>query len=336
MVNKYGPPAPQSAAEQRTRSQKQDGADPLAAHKATQQPASSAAQDSYQGVSGSVPALFRTQAETSSSPESPAYSEDPTSPSPPPAAEPTLAEIMMAIKDVKTSLTIQMESIHIDFSLLKQDVHNLRDRTGEVEGRVSSLEDVVHPLSATMRTATDELGALRAKLDDLENRSRRNNLRFVGFPEKSEGSRPERFLHQWLRDVFGMEEFSRTFEIERAHRTPPRAPQPGAPPRSLIAKFLNFRDKVAILRLAREKGPLKFNGNNISIYPDFSAEVQRQRVSFAAVKDRLRNEGLPYAMLFPAKLRIIHEGKAHFCTCPKDAMAWLDARFGKRPRHRLN
>lgn len=117
---------------------------------------------------------------------------------------------------------------------------------------------------------------------------------------------------------------------------PPHPPQPRVPPRSLTAKFLNFRDKVAILRLAREKGPLKFNGNNISIYPDFSAEVQRQRMSFAAVKDRLRKEGAPYAMLFPAKLRIIYEGKAHFCSCPKEAMSWLDSRLGKQPRQRRN
>lgn len=36
------------------------------------------------------------------------------------------------------------------------------------------------------RTATDELVTLQAKLD--------NNLHFVGFPERSEGYRPEQFL----------------------------------------------------------------------------------------------------------------------------------------------
>lgn len=45
---------------------------------------------------------------------------------------------------------------------------------------ISSLKDTVHPL-AIVHTATDELVTLKAKLDDVENRSRRNNLSFVGF-----------------------------------------------------------------------------------------------------------------------------------------------------------
>lgn len=76
-----------------------------------------------------------------------------------------------------------------------------------------------------------------------------------------------------------------------------------------MAWILNFQDKVTILRLAREKGPLKCNGNTISVYPDFSADVQHQRISFEGVKARLRTEGLPYAMLFPAKLPVIYDGK---------------------------
>lgn len=131
---------------------------------------------------------------------------------------------MLAIKDCKASLTVQMESIHIDFSLLKQDIQNLWERTGEAEECISSLEDTVHPSAATVCTVTDELVTLRAKLDDLENRSERNNLRFGGFPERSEGSRPERFLHTWLRDVLGVEVLSHAFEIKRAHRAPLQDP----------------------------------------------------------------------------------------------------------------
>lgn len=48
----------------------------------------------------------------------------------PPASEPTLAQIISAIQDCKATLTAQMETIHIDFSLLKQDVQHLRDSTG--------------------------------------------------------------------------------------------------------------------------------------------------------------------------------------------------------------
>lgn len=49
----------------------------------------------------------------------------------------------------------------------------------------------------------------------------------------------------------------------------------------------------------------------MSVYPDFSVEVQRQRNS-SAVKTHLGTEGLSYAMLFHTKLHIIYDGKAYF------------------------
>lgn len=82
-------------------------------------------------------------------------------------AEPTLAEIMCAIKDCKASLTTQMETIYIDLSLLKQDVQTLCERTGAAEESISSIEDTLYPLFATVRVAKDEMESLKAKLNDL-------------------------------------------------------------------------------------------------------------------------------------------------------------------------
>lgn len=126
MVNKYGPPAPQSAAVQLAKYPREDGADPSAKPEATLQPSPISAQLSTSGASDSLPAVFHTKADLLTSLDSPTCSEDCNSPGPP-SSEPTLAETMLAIKDCKASLTVQMESIHIDFSLLKIDVQNLRE-----------------------------------------------------------------------------------------------------------------------------------------------------------------------------------------------------------------
>lgn len=39
-------------------------------------------------------------------------------------------------------------------------------------------------------------------------------------------------------------------------------------------------------------------------------------------------------MLFPTELRIIYDGKAHFYTNPKEAMVWLNDRYGNVLRRR--
>lgn len=43
-----------------------------------------------------------------------------------------------------------------------------------------------------------------------------------------------------------------------------------------------------ILRLAREKQNIRFNGAHISFYPDFSSDVQKRRACFTDVKKRLQ------------------------------------------------
>lgn len=73
------------------------------------------------------------------------------------------------------------------------------------------------------------------KLDvDVEIRSRQN-LRIVGFPEKSEEAAPEHFLHTWLKETLGQDTISSLFSIERAYRTPLCPLTAGASPRPIIA-----------------------------------------------------------------------------------------------------
>lgn len=62
----------------------------------------------------------------------------------------------------------------------------------------------------------------------------------------------------------------------------------------------------------------------MSFYPDFSADVQKRRMLFQDIKRRLRTLQLPYAMLYPAKLRVVALKATHFFESPKDANRWLD------------
>lgn len=135
----------------------------------------------------------------------------------------------------------------------------------------------------------------------MEDRQRRNYVRFVGFPEKAEGKQPEDFLELWLKDNMVDTMFSCLLAIERAHRIPSKPP-PGAHPRLIIACILHFRDPESILRAARTGGDLQYNGNRISIYPDCSAATQKQRASFIHVEKKAPRltPGIQYAV--PGKI----------------------------------
>ncbi len=50
------------------------------------------------------------------------------------------------------------------------------------------------------------------------------------------------------------------------------------------------------MNCVQKRGQLVFNGRRISIYPNFSAAVQKKRKLFAPVKKKLQVAGIRYAM----------------------------------------
>lgn len=99
---------------------------------------------------------------------------------------------------------------------------------------------------------------------------------------------------------------------------------PGAPPRPVLIKLLHFKDRDIILWQARDLEGAGINGCRVSFYPDFSAEVQKRRMQFQDVKRRLRALQVPYAMLYPARLRAAALCATHFFKAPKDAFSWIE------------
>lgn len=88
--------------------------------------------------------------------------------------------------------------------------------------------------------------------------------------------------------------------------------------------MLYFRDRDNILALARIGGGVDVNGSKCSFYPDYFVEVQKLRGQYMEVKRQLRNFKIPYAMLYPNKLRIVVKGQTMFFDNSKTAASWMD------------
>lgn len=66
------------------------------------------------------------------------------------------------------------------------------------------------------------------------------------------------------------------------------------------------------------------DNSKMSLFPDFSAKVQKQRAQFNDVKKRLRSLELQYSMLYLARLRVVARDEVNFFEKPTLAMQWLD------------
>lgn len=242
--------------------------------------------------------------------------------------EPTLRDILSAVTVCNKSishLTDEVKGVKAEISYVRQDMQKLRERTAAIESRVSVMEDDLVPMQRDLKYNCHVVDQHAARLDDLENRMRRNNVRALGFPERIEGKDPVTFIEQWLLNTFGKDAFSPLFAVERAHRVPSRPLPPGNHPRAFLFKLLNYKDRDAILAKARTMGgKLAIENSKISLFPDFSAELQKQRAKFMDVKRRLRDLNLPYAMLYPARLRVVALGETRFFDRPDMAAQWLD------------
>ena len=236
--------------------------------------------------------------------------------------------ILKAIKESKDAVERKVEEVRVDVSLLRQDLRGVADRVTEAETRISTAEDEITQLRIQVNQLLKSSVILEERAEDAENRSRRNNLRLVGIPEGIDTLDMAQLVEDWFRTWVAGEALSGNFAIERAHRSLGARPPPGAPPRAIIARILNFRDRDAILRAARKAQELRFQNSKIMIFPDYSRAVQSRRRSFEEVKQKLRTMNIQYMLLFPARLKVIHHSKTLFFDSPNQAWEWATEEHG--------
>ncbi|KAJ8002296.1 hypothetical protein DPEC_G00178410 [Dallia pectoralis] len=171
----------------------------------------------------------------------------------------------------------------------------------QIEMSLNDVENRLLNLESTCTVLARENEALKLKADDLENRSRPNNIRVTDLPEKAEGSLPSAFMEAFLVETFRTEAFPAPPPVDRAHRIAIPRRKPDDPPRPFIARIHRYRDKERILKLARESGPLSFRGSEVHIYPDYSAEVSRKRAAYYTVKSQLRSGGFGLSDVLPCQ-----------------------------------
>ncbi|KAK1885755.1 LINE-1 type transposase domain containing protein 1 [Dissostichus eleginoides] len=118
---------------------------------------------------------------------------------------------------------------------------NTEERLGDTEDRTARLERSVAFL-------LHQGAKLAAKCEDLESRSRRNNVRIHGIPEGSEKNDTIGFISGFIRSSLQIPA-EVDIRIERAHRSLLAKPKENtAPPRAIIVCFLDYRVKEQVIK----------------------------------------------------------------------------------------
>ena len=106
-----------------------------------------------------------------------------------------LSELTQSIHTViKTELQTALSPLNSTLNQVKSLCETHEERIGGIEATLDQSEPRLALVEARLATIQAENAWLKEKVDDLENRSRRLNLRVVGIPERVEGANPVGFM----------------------------------------------------------------------------------------------------------------------------------------------
>ena len=240
--------------------------------------------------------------------------------------EPGLAKALeLMTNKLMTAINDKLEPLAKTVLSHTTELKRANDRLDEAEARVLQLETANEPYAERIVALERKVESLHDHVDELENRGRRKNIRIFNLPENIEGGNALDFFENWLPDFLGMDTKRGRVKLERAHRS--LMPKPGSDqrPRPIIIRFHAFPDKQRAMAAVRRKaagGDITLEERKISFYHDLSAAVLRKRKEFYEAKQRLRQIGADYSMLFPAKLQVSLNGTKKTFLSPTEALAF--------------
>lgn len=210
-------------------------------------------------------------------------------------------------KKALARLETNMKELVERTTTLEQPVEHVEERLGDMEDKTARLEKMANFLF-------HQQGKLAVKCEDLESRSRRNNIRIHGIPEGSEKNDMIRFITDFIHSTLQIPEDT-DIRIERAHRSLIAKPKESdAPPQAIIVRFLDARMKELVIQQAWKQKTM-YEGPIIYFNQDYTTETQRKRNQVWGVIKKLKEKNVKAQSPYPAQLKVfLDSGIKTFAT----------------------
>ncbi|KAG8571961.1 hypothetical protein GDO81_011849 [Engystomops pustulosus] len=128
-----------------------------------------------------------------------------------------------------------------DLAEIKTDMKQIGHRLEQVENVQVTMLTFETGVSASLKVHYNLINDALARAEDLENTSRRQNVRIRGLTK---------LYQRWQKKLFGMllgPDRASGVKIERIHRALRAKPRSDEPPRDIVCGFLSYMDAAAIL-----------------------------------------------------------------------------------------
>ncbi|KAJ1194154.1 hypothetical protein NDU88_003449 [Pleurodeles waltl] len=153
----------------------------------------------------------------------------------------------------------------------------------------------------TIQDRDQDLSYLWSKITDLEDRSRRDNIRLFGIPENEEGPDVQAFLSSVSPKLTSLT-FDPPLEFQRAHRVGLKCPVGASRPHPIIACLLRHTHTRQLLQVARNHGLFWIDRYEIRITANYSKDTNERRKPFLALRPQLRQLEMKYSLFDPVRM----------------------------------
>ena len=210
-----------------------------------------------------------------------------------------------------TGLEVKLHEVVAKTQTRHSETEDLKSAMSEVE----NWRKTILPHINRRHDAYEEISVLKNQIDDLQNRSRRNNIILYGIPEGSEGDQQcENFMSDFIADHMQLDG-GRDIKIGRAHRTPGRRPTASSSsrPRTIHCKLLRSGDREYILRNASKCLRNKtFKKSKVFITDDVTERVRHARKRLRENElQEIRNDDRVHFAYIPFSLPPVIKFKLH-------------------------
>uniref|UniRef100_A0A5F8HE40 L1 transposable element RRM domain-containing protein n=1 Tax=Monodelphis domestica TaxID=13616 RepID=A0A5F8HE40_MONDO len=217
-------------------------------------------------------------------------------------------EMKDEVKRIKDDLQRKSDQKEKDDQNAKDEIQSLRTKIQLLESSDLTRQQDTIKQNQKNEKIEENMKHLIHKTEDLENHSRRDNLRIIGLPEDHDKRKSldiilQEIIKENCPDILEQEG---KVEIERIHRSSPVLNLQLTTPRNVIAKFKNYQTKEKILQAAKKS---RYHGTTVRLMQDLAASTMKKRKAWNMIFRKARELGLQPRINYPAKLTIFLQGK---------------------------
>uniref|UniRef100_A0A803J8S4 L1 transposable element RRM domain-containing protein n=1 Tax=Xenopus tropicalis TaxID=8364 RepID=A0A803J8S4_XENTR len=244
--------------------------------------------------------------------------------------QPVTAQILRGqLQQLRTDLTTtitQTVSAAVSHAMreIQRDLTDLGERTDKLETYTDDIAQRIANLEEENTILRDELIQVKDSCEDLENRSRRQNLHIRGVPEEIGATELREYI-QALCSTLCPGMAAELWRLDRAHRSLGPRPPISKPPRDIGVRFHYYESKEAVLTATRAAKLIEFQGHKVQIYSDISPVTLAKRRELRPVTRLLQERKIPYRWGYPFKLIVARQGQTYILQNPNNSRKFLAA-----------